>query len=156
MRTLTLTLAATAIAAALAAPAGADERYPPVTDPLTKKECGECHMAFQPAFLPARSWDRIMKTLSDHFGEDASLPADKAEAIRKYLTANAADKRWRSKMMRGVRKDWTPLRITEMPRWKHEHDKEVSPRRWKDPKVGSRANCLACHRYAEKGYYDDD
>jgi len=111
-------------------------------------------MAFQPAFLPARSWEKIMDNLSDHFGEDASLPADKVEHIKKYLMANAADKRWGSKMMRGVRKDWTPLRITELPYWKREHDEEVPARAWKDPKVGSKANCKACHRYADTGIYE--
>ena len=134
--------------------AAADERYPPVADAMTKKECGACHMAFQPAFLPARSWARIMDNLADHFGEDASLDEETARHIRDYLTKNAADTRWRSKMMRGVRKDWTPLRITELPYWKREHDHEVSARAWK--RAGSKANCVACHRYAEKGYYDDD
>ena len=131
-----------------------DERYPPVKDAKTKKECGECHMAFQPAFLPARSWAKIMDNLSDHFGEDASLSPEKTAHIRKYLTANAADRRWRSKMMRGVRKDWTPVRITSLPYWKHEHEEEVSPAAWKDPKVGSKANCKACHRYADTGIYE--
>jgi len=154
-RSITLGIAtAVALTAGLAATALSDERYPPVTDALTKKECGACHMAFQPAFLPARSWAKIMDNLSDHFGEDASLPKDKVEHIKKYLMANAADRRWRSKMMRGVRKDWTPLRITELPYWKHEHEEEVHPSAWKDPKVGSRANCKACHRMADAGIYE--
>jgi len=136
--------------------AGADERYPPVTDEMTRKECGDCHMAFQPAFLPARSWAKIMDNLQDHFGEDASLPEDKVKHIKAYLMANAADTRWRSKMMRGVGKDWTPLRITELPYWKHEHEEEVSPAAWKDPRVKSRANCVACHKRAERGIYDDE
>ena len=148
--------AATALllTAGLSGSALSDERYPPVTDEVTRKECGECHMAFQPAFLPARSWAKIMDNLSDHFGEDASLPKEKVEHIKKYLMANAADTRWRSKMMRGVRKDWTPIRITELPYWKHEHEEEVPPRAWKDPKVGSKANCKACHRMADAGIYE--
>ena len=145
---------AAAAAAIWAGAALADERYGIVADPMTKKECGDCHMAFQPSFLPARSWEKIMNTLSDHFGEDASLPPEKVAAIRKYLMANAADRRWRSKMMRGVRKDWTPLRITELPYWKREHEEEVPARAWKDPRVGSKANCKACHRYADTGIYE--
>ena len=157
---LKITLAASALAllaggTVLSPLVVADERYPPVTDELTKKECGDCHMAFQPAFLPARSWARIMDNLQDHFGEDASLPEDKVKHIKAYLMANAADKRWRSKMMRGVRKDWTPLRISELPYWKHEHD-EVSPAAWKDPRVKSKANCKACHKRADRGIYDDE
>ena len=42
----------------------------PVDDPLTKKVCGECHMAFPPGFLPGRSWSALMRDMSDHFGED--------------------------------------------------------------------------------------
>ncbi len=145
---------AAVLSAGLAGTVLSDERYPPVTDAMTRKECGECHMAFQPAFLPARSWAKIMDTLSDHFGEDASLPKEKVEHIKQYLMANAADTRWRSKMMRGVSKDWTPLRITELPYWKREHDEEVPPQAWKDPKVGSKANCKACHRYADVGVYE--
>ena len=157
MKKRIITLGATAAAimtAGLVTTALSDERYPPVKDALTKKECGACHMAFQPSFLPARSWAKIMDSLSDHFGEDASLPGEKAEHIRKYLMANAADARWRSKMMRGVRKDWTPIRITGLPYWKREHDEEVPARAWKDPKVGSKANCKACHRMADAGIYE--
>ncbi len=157
MKTRIITLSAAAavlVAAGMASVAISDERYPPVTDAMTKKECGECHMAFQPAFLPARSWEKIMDNLSDHFGEDASLSKEKTEHIKQYLMANAADRRWGSKMMRGIRKDWTPLRITELPYWKHEHEEEVPARAWKDPKVGSKANCKACHRYADTGIYE--
>ncbi|NQV99407.1 MAG: cytochrome C, partial [Rhodospirillales bacterium] len=69
---------------AFAFQARADERVPRVTDPLVRKECGACHMAFQPAFLPAKSWDKMLGELSNHFGEDASLPADQVSAIRAY------------------------------------------------------------------------
>jgi len=30
----------------------------------------------------------------------------------------------------------------------------VPARAWKDPKVGSKANCKACHRYADTGIYE--
>ena len=42
--------------AAAIAVADGGERVPPVTDPVVKKECGSCHMAFPPHFLPRRSW----------------------------------------------------------------------------------------------------
>jgi hypothetical protein len=59
-----------------AARANEFERVPPVTHAATLKECGECHMAYQPGLLPAASWNRIMDGLADHFGENASvLPA---------------------------------------------------------------------------------
>ena len=74
MRPLATATALLAVAAALA-PALAQEleRVPPVTNEAAKKECGACHMAYQPQFLPANSWRRILADLGNHFGEDASL-----------------------------------------------------------------------------------
>ena len=89
--TPTFTLLA-AVLLLLACPAYAgDDWMPPVRDATVQKECGTCHMTFQPGFLPARSWSRMMGSLSDHFGEDVTLPNDKIEIIRAYLTANAGD-----------------------------------------------------------------
>ena len=148
------------VAAALlasTAQASADDWVPPVTDGLVQKECGSCHMAFQPAFLPARSWNRIMNTLSDHFGEDVSLPDAQVSAIRAYLTRNAGDVTRQGiarKYMRWVGPGAAPLKITENPAFLREHD--FPDRVWKDPKVVTRSNCLACHAQADRGNYDDD
>jgi len=135
----------------------AEDRVPPVTDKLVQKECGSCHMAFQPAFLPARSWQRIMDNLSDHFGEDASLPADRVAAIRAYLSENAGDVQRRGiarKYMQWVAADGVPLKITENPAFLREHN--FPDRVWKDPKVVTKSNCLACHTQADRGNFDDD
>ena len=131
------------IAAALL-PAAADgpERAPPVTHEPTLQECGECHMAFQPALLPAESWRRIMTGLSDHFGEDASLEPELAAEIEAYLVSNAGGG------------DGTRLRITEQRWFRHEHD--FPDRVWQRPEIRSRANCEACHRNAAQGSYEDD
>ena len=146
-------------AALVPAPALAgDDWVPPAKDPLVLKECGACHMAFQPAFLPARSWNRMMDELADHFGEDASLPADKVQAIRATLTANAGDVVGQGrarKYMQWVAPNGTPQRITENPDFERKHRK-ISDRTWKDPKVVTRSNCPACHRGADQGYYEDD
>jgi hypothetical protein len=155
MKRLFLALA-TVLAATSPALAG-DDWVPPVKDQLVKKECGACHMAFQPAFLPARSWAKMMDTLSDHFGEDASLPADKAQLIRTYLTANAGDVDGRGrarKYMRWVAPDGAPQRITENPDFLRKHN--LPDKVWKDPKVVTKSNCPACHRGADQGYYEDD
>lgn len=147
-----------ALAASFPAPAD-DERLPPITSSAVRDECGACHMAFQPQFLPRRSWQRIMDGLADHFGEDASLPDGTRREITAYLLANAADtsrsregRRFAASNGRGE----PPLRITEMPRWVAEHRGEVRPSAWNSPRVGSKANCPACHRGANDGYYDDD
>src|SRR3990167_3372600 len=132
-----------------------DDWMPPVRDATVLKECGACHMAFQPGFLPARSWTRMMGSLADHFGEDASLPDDKIEIIRAYLTANGGDvvNRGRAaKYMQWVAPGGTPQRITENPDFlsKHRFPESV----WTDPKVVTRSNCAACHSGAERGYYE--
>lgn len=44
----------------------------------------------------------MLGSLADHFGEDASLPDDKIEIIRNYLTSNAGDainRGWAAKYM---------------------------------------------------------
>ncbi len=141
-----LRIAATAVllvaAAATATAARADgrERVPPVTHAATLKECGECHMAYQPGLLPAASWTRVMDGLADHFGDKATLPDAVAADIRAYLVRNAG------------RGDGRLLRITEQRWWLHEHD--VGADVWRRKEVGSKANCEACHRLAGKGDYD--
>lgn len=148
----TMRLAVAAIA--LSTPALAGGRLPPITHEATLKECAACHMAFQPQLLPARSWDALMKGLDDHFGENAGLAPEVAADITAYLTAHAADGRSKTKWMRGISAGDTPLRITETPYWVRKHRREVSEADLR--KAGSKANCVACHRGADQGYYDDD
>ncbi len=141
--------------ALLAGPARAGYA-PPVTDPLTVKACGECHMVFQPAFLPARSWGGIMDTLADHFGDNATMAPDKAAHIRKVLMEGAADTgggRMGAKVMRRLDPGSTPLRITQTAPFLRKHDLPASI--WKRPDVVTRSNCPACHAAADKGDYED-
>jgi hypothetical protein len=135
-------LATAALLLALPAAADEPERVPPVSHEPTRKECGECHMAFQPGLLPAESWRGIMAGLADHFDEDASLEADLAAEIEAYLAANAG------------RGDETKLRITEQGWFRHEHD--FPDQVWQKSEVRSKANCAACHRDAAQGSYEDD
>ena len=152
--TPTFTLLA-AVLLLLACPAYAgDDWMPPVRDATVQKECGTCHMTFQPGFLPARSWSRMMGSLSDHFGEDVTLPTDKIEIIRAYLTANAGDvvnQGRAAKYMHWVAPGGTPQRITENPDFLRKHRFPESV--WKDPKVVTKSNCLACHSSAERGVF---
>ncbi|MFQ5785054.1 MAG: cytochrome C [Alphaproteobacteria bacterium] len=123
----------------LAAPAAHADRFAPITDPVVKKECGACHMAYQPIFLRKSSWSRIMSNLENHFGEDASLDPKVRKRIRHYMVKHARD--------RGDK----VLRITELRWWKRKHSREVSKKQW--DRAGSAANCQACHKAAERGYY---
>ena len=140
------------------AQAGGGHYYPPVSDAVVKAECGSCHLAFPASMLPASSWTRMMADLSNHFGDDASVDPATAEKITRYLTENAADtggQRYGQKLLRGISTRDAPLRITELPRWVREHH-EISATEWKSKKVGSKANCVACHADAERGYFEDD
>jgi Dihaem cytochrome c len=139
--------------------AAREERVAPVTDPVVKQECGSCHMVFPPQFLPKRSWQKLLETLSDHFGENASLDEAHRKAILDYLLANAADSPKAGtegrKFGQSIAAGQTPLRITDTPRWVREH-REVQADRWQNPTVKSKANCLACHKAAEQGIYEDE
>ncbi len=139
------------------AQAGGNHFYTPVRDALVKEECGSCHLAFSPAMLPASSWQRMMADLSNHFGDDASVDADTAAKITRYLVENSADRggqRLNNKLMRGVSMGNAPLRITELPKWQREH-REVPAWEWRHKDVRTKTNCVACHTAAEQGYYDD-
>src|SRR5690606_9812425 len=129
---------------------------PPVADPLVANLCGECHMAFPPGFLPARSWTAIMATLDDHFGEDATRPGDQARAVEAYLTDHAGDAPGGGglrEFMRWVAPGGVPRRITDNPAFLREHD--FPERVWQRPEVVTRSNCPACHRRADRGLFDD-
>ncbi len=112
MRLTALALSA-ALLAPLAAAAADYKSVPPVTDPVVKKECSECHMIFQPGFLPAASWRKIMATLADHFGEDASLDAGTRDKVASYMITNAGNQR--------VDPDTPPLQITKRFWFRGEH-----------------------------------
>lgn len=134
-----------------------EEYVPPVRDPIVQSECSACHMAYPASLLPARSWRAVMAGLADHFGENASLDEAIAKHVTDYLVANAADADGRrSGVLRGLGTEETPLRISDTPWWVRAHRGEVSPRAFDDPRVKSKANCIACHRGAAQGFFEDD
>lgn len=143
--------------AALAVPASAEGlKVKPVTHEATLKECSACHMAYQPQFLPTRSWEALMKDLGNHFGESAALDPAVTSDITAYLTANAADAGGKkNRLLRGLDDNVTPLRISEMPWWTRAHN-ELSPKAFKRAGVNSPANCIACHKTADTGYYSEE
>jgi cytochrome b len=122
-----------------------------------RKECGDCHLAFHPTLLPARSWQRLMETQDKHFGDDLALDDTTVAEIADFLVNNAAETKLTEpahKMMRTIEADQTPLRITETPYWRQKHG-EIDERYWKDAKVKSKANCAACHLDANEGTFED-
>lgn len=133
-------------------------RGPVLPDNATwRKECGDCHLAYHPTLLPARSWQRMLDEQADHFGEDLSLDDDTRAEITTFLTANAAETKLTEaahEIMRTVPPDQAPQRITETDYWKHEH-REVDDVYWKSPKVKNKINCDACHFDAKFGTFED-
>jgi hypothetical protein len=112
-----------------------------------QQECGSCHLAFAPAFLPAQSWRTMMQGLDKHFGTDATLGAPETAEISAFLVKNASN-RWSGAA--------TPLRITETRGFMKEHDaKEVPAAVWKRESIKSAANCAACHPHADKGTFNE-
>lgn len=137
--------------------ASAGETVPPNPAETFLNECSACHMAYQAGFLPKRSWAAIMGDLPNHFGEDASLDEESRREIEAYLNANAADRNGRNpRWLRAIPANAAPLRISELPWFRREHGARRIARAKSDPRIGSISNCAACHRGAERGYYDDD
>jgi hypothetical protein len=129
--------------------------------PATKRyveECGSCHTAYAPGLLPARSWQKMMAGLSDHFGEDAELDPDAQAAILASLTALAADSGQANMLMRriaaAIPTTETPLRTSTGPFFRFMHD-EVPASIWQRPKIGTPSNCIACHTRANLGRYGE-
>ncbi|MBK8163885.1 MAG: cytochrome b/b6 domain-containing protein [Gammaproteobacteria bacterium] len=141
----------------------ADRPFVPFAGPklpdnaVWRQECGECHLAFHPTLLPARSWQRLMDTQSDHFGDDLALDAQTAAEISSFLVSNAAESRLTKparKILASTPADQTPLRITQTTYWKRKHS-GVKQEYWTRKNVGSKVNCKACHLDAEAGTFED-
>jgi cytochrome c551/c552 len=133
-------------------------RLTPVDNAATVKECGGCHLVFPPQMLPMRSWKAITDNLAGHFGEDASLPQNVQAEIADYLMSKSADtpgNKEGNRYLRGIATDQTPLRITETPAWLRKHD-EINPNAFKRPEIKSAANCVACHKTADRGEFFED
>jgi len=98
-----------------------------------------------------------MTGLDKHFGENAGLDAVTARELTDYLVSNSAEKssdRRASRFLASLPAGATPLRITETPYFRRKHD-EVRPEVWTRPKIGSPANCTACHSRAERGDFSE-
>lgn len=130
-------------------------RLPAIDHAATLQECGACHMVFPPQLLPARSWEGIIRDLSDHFGEDASLAEPVRADIAAYLIAHAADAPGTEdgdQFLRRLEPTDIPLRITETPFWVRTHD-EIADDRFLSAEVKTRSNCIACHKTADRGEF---
>jgi len=117
-------------------------------------ECSACHMAYQKEFLPKRSWNKMMDTLENHFGVDATVEPEDKKTLTEYLTSASSKyiDRHITKTAASSRGDETPLRISNTPYFKKEHRK-IPRNLIKQKEVKSIANCNLCHTNAQKGDY---
>jgi hypothetical protein len=142
----TLLIAATLAATA---PAFADRMpIPADAPPAFKAECGGCHLPFPPVLLSAPDWRQVMGRLDKHYGDNASIDEPTRREIEAFLVRNAGSGR----RTEGAGSGGVPPRLTLTNWFRHEHD-EVAPAVWRDKRVGSAANCTACHSRAEAGSY---
>ena len=133
-----------------------------VNDPLPdnetwKTECGDCHLAFHPVLLPARSWKRIMTEQEEHFEEALGLDNETLLEITQFLVTNASESGLTEvahKITDSIPPGEVPLRITETAYWKSKHE-EIDKKYWENELVGSNINCSACHYDAEQGWFED-
>lgn len=119
-------------------------------------ECAACHMAYHASLLPAASWQEVMATLSDHFGEDASLPPATAQEIEGWLVAHAAGAPGGADTLPAhlfARVDPAqPARITATPAWIRIH-RHLPDALFQARDVGAKSNCAACHQDAASGRF---
>lgn len=120
-----------------------------------KEECGSCHVAYPPELMSQASWRAVMRGLDQHFGSDASLDAAKANEIGAYLEANAAR---RDKYATFDAQGQPLLRLTDGAWFRRKHrdgHDGITVAVWKLQSVKTAANCVACHRGAERGDYSE-
>ena len=131
----------------------------PVKYAKYKEECGSCHFAYQPGLLPARSWEKMMGELDNHFDENAELDKDTQNELTLYLIGNSADHadyKRSNRIMNSLGKNDAPLRITVTPYFIRKHDEIPKNILQNNPKISSFSQCAACHVNAEKGSYEED
>lgn len=130
--------------------------FPAITDEVVKQECSDCHMVYQPEMLTQAAWTKMMGDLANHFGEDATLPAETNKRVLDYHLANAADVstfKSAKRFIRGIDPNKAPLKITDTARYAHKHER-ISSEVWDRKNIRFKANCIACHTDADKGDYD--
>ncbi len=117
-----------------------------------REECGSCHMAYPPRFLGEASWQRIMHSLQDHFGENAELEPQEQQALLRFLSENSGPSRWYRFWKKS---DEVPIRITQTRAFRHEHDEIPRHLIRKNPKIESLSQCERCHTRATEGSFSE-
>jgi len=133
----------------------------PTQDPgynLYRTECGSCHLAYPAAMLPAPSWQLVMASLADHFGDNAELDPGKSREIGEFLARHAAAPsrgNYAERTWRATRDRTPPMRITQTDYFRGQHHEIPGPMVAGNPEVGSFSRCEACHTRADQGIFDE-
>jgi hypothetical protein len=138
--------------------AAAGETNPYVRNSEYIEECGACHLAYPPGLLPAKSWERLMQGLADHFGENAELSDEVSTRIADYLQKYALEAGQQSRMSQFLRNlpDDPPLRITVLPGFIAAHSDIPKQLGVETLKEGFLSPCADCHRTAASGIFDKE
>ena len=133
-----------------------------INDPraqLYRTECGDCHLAFPPALLPAGSWEAVMAGLGDHFGDNAELDPTTTREITGFLVQNAAGPRsgeYGERSWRATRDQTPPLRITETDYFLGQHHEIPQAMITANQEIKSFSRCEACHGRADQAIFDEN
>lgn len=119
--------------------------FPADTPASYRNECGGCHTAFPPGLLARGDWRTVMEGLPHHFGENAAIPEAAHREIEDFLVRNAGSAR-----RFGSRSE--PPRVSATTWFRRTHGTVRAA--FKDPRVGSAANCDVCHHEAAVGRYE--
>lgn len=128
-----------------------------VENPSFVKECGSCHTLYPPSLLPAKSWEKMMQNLDNHFGDDASLDEETNKNILAYLVKNSAENSTTKasfKFLNSIKNE-DIIAMSQTSFWKKVHN-EIPKEVFNNPKIKSKANCKACHTDIEKGFIQSE
>ncbi|MDY6863858.1 MAG: cytochrome C [Thermodesulfobacteriota bacterium] len=129
----------------------------PVTNQTYQEKCGMCHFVYQPELLPSGSWEKVLAQLENHHGKKIKFDSESIKTISEYLKTNAAEYSSAKRAIKIMKSldGKTPTRITDIPYIQKKHV-EISPVVLKKGSIGSQSNCIACHKTADKGIYEED
>ena len=135
----------------------ASKHAPKVNNATYQKNCGTCHFVYQPGLLPANAWNTLLEKPDGHAGGALSFYNKTMSEIKNYLMQNSAENSGWEKSGKIISStiNANPVRISEISYIKKKH-REVSDRIFQRSSIGSRGNCIACHKSAESGLYDED
>ncbi len=120
------------------------------------KECGGCHFAYQPGWLPERSWRKLMASLDQHFGDNAELKLTVHDAVLAYLLAGSAERATNQRsreILKAIGPTNTPITVTDVLYVGGIHGGFLNPAFKGKPEVKTLAQCPVCHTRAENGWF---